>query len=163
MRSDIRPGGVFPDYSLPDHTDTVRKLSELQGDDPMVLLRARFTSFLRPFANLEAGMRIVSLFCGDPASYVEQVHDANGVVLQTIGSAEEARRAALSGVDVVVAQGWEAGGQVRGQVATLPLVPAVVDIDGSPASQRGAARPQLGPAMLRAAVVSTITLRRFGS
>ena len=82
---------------------------------------------------LEAGMRIVSLFCGDPASYVEQVHDANGVVLQTIGSAEEARRAAASGVDVVVAQGWEAGGQVRGQVATLPLVPAVVDIDGSPA------------------------------
>ena len=32
-----------------------------------------------------------------------------------------------SGVDVVVAQGWEAGGHVWGQVATLPLVPAVVD------------------------------------
>ncbi len=76
---------------------------------------------------LEAGMRIVSLFWGDPAGYVEQVHDAGGVVLQTVSSAEEARRAAASGVDVVVAQGWEAGGHVRGQVATLPLVPAVVD------------------------------------
>jgi nitronate monooxygenase len=76
---------------------------------------------------LEAGMRIVSLFWGDPAGYVEQVHDANGVVLHTVGSAEEARRAAASGVDVVVAQGWEAGGHVWGQVATLPLVPAVVD------------------------------------
>ena len=41
MRSDIRPGGTFPDYSLPDHTNTVRKLSELQGDDPMVLTLAR--------------------------------------------------------------------------------------------------------------------------
>ena len=41
MRSDIRPGGVFPDYALPDHTDTVRKLSELQGDDPLVLTLAR--------------------------------------------------------------------------------------------------------------------------
>ncbi len=30
-------------------------------------------------------------------------------------------------MDVVVAQGWEAGGHVRGTVATLPLVPAVVD------------------------------------
>jgi nitronate monooxygenase len=76
---------------------------------------------------LEAGLRIVSLFWGDPAGYVEQVHDARGVVLYTVGSAEEARRAAASGVDVVVAQGWEAGGHVRGQVATLPLVPAVVD------------------------------------
>ncbi len=76
---------------------------------------------------LEAGMRIVSLFWGDPAGYVEQVHEANGVVLHTVGSAEEARRAVGSGVDVVVAQGWEAGGHVRSPVATLPLVPAVVD------------------------------------
>ena len=41
MRSDIIPGGVFPDYELPDHTDTVRRLSELQGDDPMILTLAR--------------------------------------------------------------------------------------------------------------------------
>ena len=41
MRPDIVPGGVFPDYSLPDHTGTVRTLSELQGDDPMILTLAR--------------------------------------------------------------------------------------------------------------------------
>jgi peroxiredoxin len=41
MRSDIVPGAVFPDYALPDHTDTVRTLSELQGDDPMILTLAR--------------------------------------------------------------------------------------------------------------------------
>src|SRR3954467_8454184 len=41
MRPDIRPGAVFPDYSLPDQTDTVRRLSELQGADPMVLTLAR--------------------------------------------------------------------------------------------------------------------------
>jgi hypothetical protein len=29
MRSDIVPGGIFPDYELPDHTGKVRKLSEL--------------------------------------------------------------------------------------------------------------------------------------
>jgi nitronate monooxygenase len=76
---------------------------------------------------LEAGLRIVSLMWGDPTGYVEQVHDANGLVLLTVRSAEEARRAVASGVDVVVAQGWEAGGHVWGQIATLPLVPAVVD------------------------------------
>ena len=47
--------------------------------------------------------------------------------MHTVGSAEEARHAAGCGADIVVAQGWEAGGHVWGGVATLPLVPAVVD------------------------------------
>jgi hypothetical protein len=37
MRSDIGPGGVFPDHSLPDHTGTVRTPSELPGRDPLIL------------------------------------------------------------------------------------------------------------------------------
>src|SRR5258705_13811471 len=41
MRSDIAPGGSFPDYELPDHTRTRRRLSELQGDDPLILTLAR--------------------------------------------------------------------------------------------------------------------------
>ena len=41
MRSHIRPGGIFPDYALPDHTGTVRTLSDLQGRDPLILTLAR--------------------------------------------------------------------------------------------------------------------------
>jgi peroxiredoxin len=41
MRADIVPGGIFPDYELTDHTRTRRKLSELQGIDPMILLLSR--------------------------------------------------------------------------------------------------------------------------
>jgi peroxiredoxin len=41
MRSDIVPGSHFPDYKLPDQTSTQRKLSELQGDNPMILTLAR--------------------------------------------------------------------------------------------------------------------------
>ncbi|MGY1616557.1 redoxin domain-containing protein [Geodermatophilus sp. SYSU D00691] len=41
MRPDITPGGVFPDYALPDHTGAVRTLGELQGRDPMILVLAR--------------------------------------------------------------------------------------------------------------------------
>jgi len=76
---------------------------------------------------LDAGLRIVSFMWGDPSSYIQPVHDAGGVVMLTVGTAEQARRAVASGVDVIVAQGWEAGGHVWGTVATLPLVPAVVD------------------------------------
>jgi nitronate monooxygenase len=76
---------------------------------------------------LSAGLRIVSFIWGDPQSYVDPVHDAGGLVMHTVGSAEEARRAVACGVDIVIAQGWESGGHVWGGVATLPLVPAVVD------------------------------------
>jgi peroxiredoxin len=41
MRADIVPGATFPDYELPDHENVHRRLSELQGDDPMVLTLAR--------------------------------------------------------------------------------------------------------------------------
>src|SRR3981081_2291855 len=41
MRADIVPGATFPDYDLADHTGTHRKLSELQGPDPMVLVLGR--------------------------------------------------------------------------------------------------------------------------
>ena len=41
MRDDIAPGGTFPDYELIDHTKTRRKLSELQGSDPMILVLSR--------------------------------------------------------------------------------------------------------------------------
>jgi len=41
MRSDITPGATFPDYELPDHDSVPRRLSELQGDDAMILTLAR--------------------------------------------------------------------------------------------------------------------------
>ncbi len=41
MRPDIIPGAGFPNYELTDHTRTRRKLSELQGNDPLILLLAR--------------------------------------------------------------------------------------------------------------------------
>ena len=41
MRADIVPGGTFPDYELTDQDKKRRRLSELQGDDPMVLVLAR--------------------------------------------------------------------------------------------------------------------------
>lgn len=41
MRSDIVPGARFPDYELTDHTRVRRRLSELQGIDPMILVLSR--------------------------------------------------------------------------------------------------------------------------
>ncbi len=41
MRTDIVPGAKFPDYELSDHTSKRRKLSDLQGPDPLVLVLSR--------------------------------------------------------------------------------------------------------------------------
>ncbi len=41
MRPDIAPGGVLPDFELPDETGQRRRLSEIQGNDPLCLLLAR--------------------------------------------------------------------------------------------------------------------------
>src|ERR1700749_4945327 len=41
MRSDIIPGGTFPDYELPDEDRVTRRLSEIQGEDPLILTLAR--------------------------------------------------------------------------------------------------------------------------
>src|SRR2546429_1829651 len=41
MRADIVAGAVFPDYELTDHTGKRRKLSDLQGPDPMILVLSR--------------------------------------------------------------------------------------------------------------------------
>jgi peroxiredoxin len=41
VRADIVPGGTFPDYELTDHTKTRRRLSELQGPNPLILVLAR--------------------------------------------------------------------------------------------------------------------------
>src|ERR671937_438496 len=41
MNPSLTPGATLPDFELPDDTGTIRRLSELQGDDPMVLMLGR--------------------------------------------------------------------------------------------------------------------------
>ena len=41
MRADIVPGARFPDYELTDHARTRRRLSEIQGNDPMIVILSR--------------------------------------------------------------------------------------------------------------------------
>lgn len=78
-------------------------------------------------AALAAGVKIISFAWGDASALIPRCRAAGAVVLVTVWTAQEARQAVAAGADAVVAQGWESGGHVRGEVATFPLVPAVVD------------------------------------
>jgi len=76
---------------------------------------------------LEEGIAIFSFFWGDPSPYIPSIHAVGALAMHTVASAAEAKHVCDMGVDICVAQGWEAGGHVWGQIATLPLVPRVVD------------------------------------
>jgi nitronate monooxygenase len=76
---------------------------------------------------LEERVPVLSLFWGDPTPYVGRAHAAGVKVFHQVGSVADAHRAASAGVDVIIAQGVEAGGHVAGEVSTLALVPRVVD------------------------------------
>jgi nitronate monooxygenase len=77
-------------------------------------------------AALRQGVRIIAHSFADPTPFVESAHDAGALVLCQVRTVEAARRAAQAGVDVVTAQGTEAGGHT-GRISTLPLVPVVAD------------------------------------
>jgi enoyl-[acyl-carrier protein] reductase II len=76
---------------------------------------------------IELGVPVVTTGRADPGE--KAVHDLKSAgikVVSVIPTVEHARRMEAEGVDAVVASGSEAGGHV-GSVATLPLVPQVVD------------------------------------
>jgi nitronate monooxygenase len=89
--------------------------------------------FLRP-GILEAlanqPISAVTLFWGDPAEHIPACKKLGLKVLWQCGSAPEAGVAKRAGADAIIAQGFEAGGHVRGVVTTFALVPQVRDAIG---------------------------------
>lgn len=76
---------------------------------------------------LEAKPKVVSFFYGDFADTIPRFKDAGIVTSVQVGSLAEAKKAAEDGADLIVAQGIESGGHIRGRVSLMALVPAVVD------------------------------------
>ena len=75
---------------------------------------------------LEARPAVVSFALADPGDLVRQAHDVGSLVMLQVTTVAQAVHAAERGVDVIIAQGGEAGGYA-GEVSTMALVPQVVD------------------------------------
>lgn len=74
---------------------------------------------------IQERVSVLLFFWGDVAPHVEKAKRAGIRVFAQVGSVEEARSAATAGVDAIVAQGFEAGGHVRGTTSLMALIPAV--------------------------------------
>ncbi len=105
---------------------TVREMRGLTSKPFAVNLNMEFPQEDRLRVCLDEGVPVISFFWQDPSPLIQKAKDGGAIVMHTVGDAETAKRSVESGVDIVVAQGWEAGGHVRGTVATMPLIPAVV-------------------------------------
>ncbi len=86
---------------------------------------------------IQKKVHAVSLFWGMEPAAIAMAKAGGLKVLVSVGSAEEASIAEQAGADIVVAQGWEAGGHVWGRVSTLALIPAVVDAVNVPVVAAG--------------------------
>lgn len=79
---------------------------------------------------------LISISFGDPAPYAKRVRDAGILLASQVQSRARAQQALDAGVDILVAQGTEAGGHT-GAVGTLPLLQIVLDMTDRPVLAAG--------------------------
>lgn len=117
----------FGGYPPPLLRQEIRRLRGLTDKPFGVNLILEFPVVEHVNVCVDEGVPVLSFFWGDPSPYVERAHAAGIKVIDQVGSVAAAARSARAGVDVIIAQGVEAGGHVAGQVSTMVLVPRVVD------------------------------------
>ncbi|MGH9024811.1 MAG: NAD(P)H-dependent flavin oxidoreductase [Acidimicrobiia bacterium] len=109
----------------------IRGVTELTdkpfGVDLLAALPERLLDDVRLLIDEGASVFVAGL--GVPYDVIQLCHDRNVLVVSMCGKVRHAVAAVEAGCDLVVAQGTEAGGHT-GQVATMPLVPQVVDAVG---------------------------------
>jgi len=88
--------------------------------------------FMSPYAAevievlIEEKVPVVTTGAGNPGKYVPRMKEAGMKVLSLVASVNLAKRLERAGVDALVAEGMECGGHI-GDIATMPLVPQIVD------------------------------------
>ncbi|CAM4260621.1 nitronate monooxygenase family protein [Kibdelosporangium persicum] len=118
----------------PGHKDFVERTLQRLGVPPIGgETRAGVLGWLHSVARshvdvaLEHPVKLIANALGSPpVDIIEQAHDHGVLVAALAGKAEHARSHVANGVDIVVAQGYEAGGHT-GEIATMVLVPEIVD------------------------------------
>ena len=93
---------------------------------------------------------LIAISFGDPAPHVARLHDEGILVASQVQSRHSAETALAAGVDVLVAQGTEAGGHT-GSVGTLPLLQIVLELTDRPVVAAGGIATGRGLAAVLAA------------
>jgi nitronate monooxygenase/enoyl-[acyl-carrier protein] reductase II len=122
-------GSLAAVFASPDeltsHVERVRELTDRPFAVNHVVPILDEATFAR---TLELKPAVISLAVGEPGDLVARAHAAGIKVIHQIHTVAQSRQAAAAGVDAIIAQGSEAGGQgLAGGPSTFVLVPQVVD------------------------------------
>src|SRR5216683_1431618 len=117
----------------------------------------------------EEEVPIASFHWGHPASaHLKILADAGVSVWEQVGTVEDGLSAVNDGIEVVIAQGWEAGGHNYGGLGTVAFVPAMLGADGIwvgtrlVASREANVHPFHHEALIRAKGTDTVRSSIFG-
>lgn len=116
-------GRPNPVEDLRDHLQRLKQLTNRAFGVNYVVTSYTEDSFALA---LDSKVKLISTALGDPGNLVKRAHDAGALLMHQVHTRKQAVQAKERGVDIIVAQGSEAGGE--GQwVSALPLIPQVVD------------------------------------
>ena len=103
---------------------------EIYGGGGMDIVDVLMGTYEQQMKQLETSLdlkpALIAAALGFNREIVDKCHAAGTKIVTLVGNVKNARRAAALGVDIIVAQGTEAGGHT-GRIGTLALVPQVVD------------------------------------
>lgn len=129
-------GGPSPLDKVPEYQKFAHEFMQREGlempERPARGGRGRRLGFSKDFfeAQMEVVIReavpVYAAGLGDPGPYIDKLHANGTVVMAVIGAVRHARKCLESGVDVIVAQGHDAGGH-NSPIGTMALIPQVVD------------------------------------
>lgn len=127
-----KAGGIGSLAVGPLPPDAVRSLIKAVRAATNGPLNVNFITFLATQAQIDAcideGVSVVSFHWGHPQrEFVAALHQAGIKIWEQVGSVAAAKEAAESGIDLIIAQGSEAGGHNYGSLPTFVLVPSILE------------------------------------
>ena len=124
-------------YEVPELPDDDRRGRGLLGSDGAAPFSANRADPQLEIALAHRPALVVNALGPPPAHMIERVREEGRKVGALAGAAQHAERHVNAGVDVIIAQGSEAGGHT-GEIGTMVLIPEIVDAVGDSAAVLGA-------------------------
>jgi len=119
-------GAMLPPQGLREEIRKVKDMTDKPFGVDLLLAEGMPGLAQQIEAVYEEGVPVFASGLGNPGPYAAEMHRRGMKIIAVVGNVRNARRCAEGGADIVVAQGHEGGGHT-GRVATLALVPQVVD------------------------------------